>query len=122
MNEARLAVRLVERYGLSTKQALKVVLEDDADAAAKMVAKKEAPEDPKKQKDLEKRYKEDIQKDMDKVKDDKDDKNPFEADDVVPKGEGDDPDEDDANPDEDDANPDEDGDDASRHESRRRRR
>lgn len=72
MNEARLAVKLVERHGLTTKQAMRVVLESDADGASKLMAQNAAPEDPKKQKELAKDFKEQMQKAMDS--DDKDKK------------------------------------------------
>lgn len=79
MNEARLAVMLVERHGLSHRQALKVVLESDADGAAKLMAQNAAPEDPKKQKELAKDFKEQMTKAMD-ADDDKDKKEADEPD------------------------------------------
>lgn len=89
MNEARLAVMLVEKHGLTHRQALRVVLEDDADGAAKLMAANAAPEDPKKQKEMAKDFKEQMLKAMEA-----DDK-PSDEDDDKPKDETDDKDDDD---------------------------
>lgn len=62
MNEALLAVELVESYGLEHVDALDIVLEQDDDKAAKKMAKKAAPDDPEKQKELEAKYKEKMHK------------------------------------------------------------
>jgi len=78
MTEAKLAVMLVERYGLSHRAALRVVLESDADAAGKLIAQKVAPDDKKEQDDLAKKYKEQIKKQMDQMQGN----DPDEADDI----------------------------------------
>lgn len=62
MNEALFAVELVERYGLDHRDALDIVLEQDDDKAAAKMAKKAAPDDPDKQKELESKYKEQMKK------------------------------------------------------------
>lgn len=62
MNEALFAVQLVEDYGFDPKDAMEVVLEQDNDMAAKKMAKKAAPDDPEKQKELESKYKEKMAK------------------------------------------------------------
>lgn len=104
MNEARLAVKLVERYGLSHRAAVRVVLEGDADGASKMMAANAAPNDPKEQAKLAKDYKEQIKKELDAVSNrEREDDKPFppkqesrrtrtEADPVVPKEDDEDPD------------------------------
>lgn len=78
MNEATFAVSLVEEFGLSHRDALEVVLEQDdddkADKAAKKMAKKAANGDKDKEKELEAKYKEQIKKKMNgKDKDEQDD-------------------------------------------------
>lgn len=62
MSEALFAVELVEDYGLDHRDALEVVLEQDVDKAAKKMAKKAAPDDDDKQKELESKYKEKMMK------------------------------------------------------------
>lgn len=61
MHEADLAVRLVEQFGFSHRSALNIIMEadtDEDDDVAKAMAKEAAPDDPKKQEDLEKKFKE----------------------------------------------------------------
>lgn len=62
MNEATIAVELVEEYGLDASAALEVMLEQDLDKAAKKMAQKAAPDDKEKQKELEGKYKERMMK------------------------------------------------------------
>lgn len=62
MNEARLAVELVEKYALDPRDALEVVMEGDTDKAAQKMAKKAAPDDEDKQKELEGKFKEKMKK------------------------------------------------------------
>jgi len=62
MNEAMLAVQLVEEYGLDHRDALDIVLEQDPDMAAKKMAKKAANGDKDKEKELEAKYKEQMMK------------------------------------------------------------
>lgn len=62
MNEALVAVELVEEHGFDHREALSIVLEQDTDKAAKKMAKKAAPDDPEKQKELEAKYRERMMK------------------------------------------------------------
>jgi len=71
MNEALLAVTLVEHYGLDHSTALTVVLEGDIDKAAKKMAAK--IKDPEKRKDAEQKFKNELKKRMKKEKDSSDD-------------------------------------------------
>lgn len=81
MNEASVAIRLVE-HGLTSEQALQCVVEGDAEKAAKLMAAA-ATDDPEKKKELEAKYSEKFKKmmasdadkdDKDEADDDKDDK------------------------------------------------
>jgi len=64
MNEALLAIELVEDYGLDSREALAIVLEQDPDKAAKKMAKKNGNGDPDKEKELEAKYRETMKKKM----------------------------------------------------------
>jgi len=67
MRHARFATRLVERYGLTPRQALRSIIENDSDVAAKSAALNKAPDDKKEQNDLEKKFKEQLKKEFDSV-------------------------------------------------------
>ena len=62
MKEALFAVELVEDYGFDHREALELVIEQDPEKAAKNMAKKAAPDDPDKQKELESKYLERMKK------------------------------------------------------------
>ena len=64
MNEALKALELVEELGLDSQDALDLVIEGDIDKQAKKMAKKDAPDDKDKQKELECKYKKELEKKM----------------------------------------------------------
>ncbi len=64
MNDASFAVQLVEEYGLDSREALDIVLEQDPEKAAKKMAKKDADGDKDKEKELEAKYMAQMQKKM----------------------------------------------------------
>lgn len=67
-NAAMFAVELVERYGFSHRDALECILEQDDNDGPKKMAKKAAPDDKEKQKELEAKFREKMKRMKEKKK------------------------------------------------------